>query len=255
MSLEHKFLNHNWKNGFSSENTILKSSEYFPEVMFLGTFNPNLEWNDADFYYGRNMYMWPILTNLFLYNKNQLHKPRTQFNLVPNLEDIFTICNKARLSFAEIISEINGEIEINNYNKTIIINKEFQLKGYKDRDLNKLGQMQLLVDNIDHIANFVNSTPSIKTIYLTFKDTGKWFDDKVLELKGKIKTAEIRSIFTPTGNGFRKNLPLPYDRRAWSISHCWVWNGMNHPIRINKIKYGNLDHKWLTKNGVSLENF
>lgn len=255
MSLEHKFLNYNWNNGFKSESTILKSAEYSPKVMFLGTFNPNLEWNNADFYYGRNMYMWPILTNIFIYNKNQLYKPRTRYNLVPKLEDIFTICNKAQLSFAEIICEINGEIVINNDEKSIKINNEFELKGYKDRDLNKLGQMQLLVDNIDHITDFVNSTPSIRTIYLTFKDTGEWFDDKVSELKRKIKTAEIHSIFTPTGNGFRKNLPFPFNRRAWSLTHCWIWNGMNHSVDINKKKYGNLDHKWLVDSGVSPENF
>lgn len=58
MRIKHKFLNINpkqnplnWDYRFYTENLILKNIDiYKPEVMFLGTFNPELKNNPADFF-------------------------------------------------------------------------------------------------------------------------------------------------------------------------------------------------------------
>lgn len=77
MPLIHKFQENNFGNGFQSHNSILDTVNYYPEVIFIGTFNHGWKWNNADFYYGRGMYMWTAMANLFLYNSNQLIKTRT----------------------------------------------------------------------------------------------------------------------------------------------------------------------------------
>ena len=70
MPIEHKFLNYNkWNNGFQTHNAILDTMPYVPEVLILGTFNPNSLRNDfVDFFYGRN-WLWTGFKNLFIHNE------------------------------------------------------------------------------------------------------------------------------------------------------------------------------------------
>jgi hypothetical protein len=63
------------------------------------------------------------------------------------------------------------------------------------------------------------------------------------------------SIFTPTAKGFGELLEPPYNKRAWGLTHCWVWNRLNHPYPINKPDYGHLNHDWLIDKGVNPDNF
>jgi hypothetical protein len=56
-------------------------------------------------------------------------------------------------------------------------------------------------------------------------------------------------------NGFLESLPSPYNERAWSLSHCWIWNGLNNAIPINKPGYTHFDHDWLRRNGVDPNKF
>jgi hypothetical protein len=109
MSINHKFKHFNWGNGFFTKNTILHTP-YKPEVIFIGTFNHGWDWNRADFFYGRDMYMWPILGNLFLYNKNYLTKPRNEANSSPTLTEIFKICFLGKITFADIVSGTKEDV-------------------------------------------------------------------------------------------------------------------------------------------------
>ena len=120
MSINHKFKNYNFSNGFFTENSIL-NTPYDPEVLFIGTFNHGWEWNIADFFYGRDMYMWPILANFFLYNKNYLTKPRNGKNNNPSLNEIFKICDLSKISFADIVSGTKSSVKIIQNKKTIKI--------------------------------------------------------------------------------------------------------------------------------------
>jgi hypothetical protein len=77
MRINHKFLTVNqqqnplnWDNRFYTENVILKNVDiYKPEILFLGTFNPELQNNPANFFYGRNFF-WTAFKNLF--NEGQI---------------------------------------------------------------------------------------------------------------------------------------------------------------------------------------
>lgn len=255
MKIEHKFLNHDWGNGFRSENSILKNDHYQAEVLFIGTFNPNIPWNTADFYYGRNMYMWPILANLFLHNFNKFSEQRNINNNNPTLDEIFEICKIGKISFADLIKGTKKTIPIKLLGKKIEVNNDYLWMDYKDKPLNFMGNSNWLNSNTLAICDHLNNNPSIKYVYYTFKDGGDWINAQVAYLKKNSKTAEHCSLFTPTCNGFRKNLEYPFEKRAWSLTHCWIWNGLQHKIPINKDNYGILNHNWLKKNGVNLELF
>jgi hypothetical protein len=88
MKVNHKFLTIpsgintlNWNQNFFTQNAILKNKNiYKPEILFLGTFNPDLKTNPADFFYGRNFF-WTALKNLFTCNNVVLLKERLAYCL------------------------------------------------------------------------------------------------------------------------------------------------------------------------------
>ncbi len=258
--MQHKFLERNdLPFGFSTNDTILKSEEYCPITLFVGTYNPNWDWNPADFFYGRGMYMWPILANLFLYNENILFHPRNGNNNQPTLQQIYEICKKGKISFADIIKGVKNDIPINvnNQQRTVQVNNEFVWQSYKDGELDFMGNQNWLDDNINAIADYIINTPSIKHVYFTFK-SGSWIVEKKRELTNTVNQnrndVTFENIFSPSGNGFGHLMPQ-YNQRCWSITHCWIWNGLNHNTPINRIGYGHLDHSWLRSCGVEPTNF
>ncbi|MES2544904.1 MAG: hypothetical protein V4548_08460 [Bacteroidota bacterium] len=255
MSIQHKFLNYNWENGFYTENSILKNKEYLPEILFVGTFNHGWHWNTSDFFYGRGMYMWPNLANLFLHNQNILDKTRNLNNDNPSLEEIFAICKKGKISFADIIEGTKENINIIEESRSVLVNNGFVWNDYKDKPLNNMGNQNWLENNVKEICKYVNENPSIKNIYFTFKSAGNWIDDLKRTISDNTPNTTSCSIFTPTGNGFRKNLEPPFNNRPFSLLHCWVWNGIEHNLPINKTGYCNLNHEWLIRNGVNPNNF
>lgn len=256
MPIQHKFLNYNeWNNGFYTENSILKNKEYLPEVLFIGTFNHGWNWNPSDFFYGRGMYMWPNLANLFLHNENILSRPRNLNNDNPSLSQIFEICKKGKISFADIIHGTKENINVVEGNRNILVNNDFIWNNYKDNSLNTMGNQDWLEHNATEICNYVNKNPSIKHIYFTFKSAGNWIDNLKKYISENTSNATSCSIFTPKGNGFGTNLQAPYNKRPFSILHCWVWNGLGHNVPVNKIGYSHLNHEWLIRNGVNPNRF
>lgn len=215
--------------------------------MFIGTFNPDVPWNSADFFYGRDMYMWPILANLILYNNQLLNKPRTHKINQPTITDIFKICEIGRLSFSDIISGFKKDVdlEINNNEKKIVLNNEIVINNYKDKPLNECGKKGWLLSNSDNIITYINDNQSsLQYIYFTFKSGGSWIDNEKKKIINSISIPAF-SIFTPTANGFGKNLPPPFDSRIKSLTHSWVWNNLKNQVPIQKKGFGNLNHEWL----------
>jgi len=51
MPVNHRFLEHDFGNGFQTHNAILDKTPYEPEVLFVGTFNPDVPTNPSDFFY------------------------------------------------------------------------------------------------------------------------------------------------------------------------------------------------------------
>jgi len=269
--MRHKFhssQNRNFPDGFETNNAILEVVPYKPEVIFIGTYNHGWSWNTSDFYYGRDMYMWPVLGNLFLHNFNHLNSKRTAALNQPTFYQLFDICEKGKIVFADIVKGINADIEAIEFadEKFVLVNNEYiwgttnignrRIGEYSDIHLNNMGANRWLDDYVNEIIQYVNDTPSIKHVYFTFKTGGEWILNKKNEICNGLRNGVTHDcIFTPTMNGFRRNLPNPFDARAWSLSHCWVWNNLNHEINISKDGYGHFDHNWLMDNGVNPDNF
>ncbi len=258
MAILHKYLQYNWNNGFQTNNAILSTTPYEPEVIFIGTFNHGWSWNAADFFYGRGMYMWTILGNLFLNDRNVFTESRIPLpgNNTPSLNQIFEICKNGKIVFADIVTgtNVNIPVHINLAAKSVLVNNQYVWSGYKDGPLDIMGANDWLDDNTQNIITYINQTPSIRHIYFTFK-SGAWLVSQMNTIIEGVNPKPCHSIFTPTGNGFRKNLQPPYDERAWSIAHCWVWNNLPNVVPINKIGYSHLDHQWLISHGVTPTNF
>jgi hypothetical protein len=265
MAIRHKFENKpinapnvTWPDNYATTNAILTKTPYKPEVIIIGTFNHGWQWNDADFFYGRGMYMWTVMSNLFVYDGNILTDRRNPLpgNNVPSLNQIFEICEKGKLCFADLIlgTSHNIPIQIDVHNNKILVNGLYSWCDYKDSHLNYMGTQGWLDSNVINIINFIKDTPSIKCIYFTFATGGAW----ILGLKNAIINAypniEAGSIYTPTGMSLANFHGYP--NRPYSLAHHWVWNNAGHAtVPINNPNYTHLNHEWLRQNGVNPNNF
>ena len=267
MAITQRYQQHDFQNGFQTHNSILDIVPYQPEVIFIGTYNHGWTWNYSDFFYGRDMYMWTVLGNLFIFNYNHLILPRNMNNNLPTLEQLFAICKKGKMVFANIVKGLKDEIIAveNNQEKYVLVNNEFRwgstvINGkrvgkYADTHIEIMAKYGWLDDNVDAIIKFINETPSIKYIYFTFK-SGNWLVNKLNSICKRVRPdVSFCSVFSPTAKGFGTLLNAPYDSRAWGLTHCWVWNGLTHSYPINKPDYGHLNHEWLIDKGVNPNNF
>ena len=166
--IKHKFIEHDFQNQLYTENAILKSKKYSPEVLFIGTSNHGWDWNQSDFFYGRDMYFWTCLANLFLYGRNKLLKKRNIYNDCPKLVDIFKICCDYRISFADIVLRTNesANFEVFVEKKMIIFDGNYVWKGYKDINLDFLGSKGYLDVNNQNIIEIRSQPHTI--IYLFY---------------------------------------------------------------------------------------
>lgn len=254
MPILHKFQNHNWENGFWTENSILKTNHYKPEVLFIGTFNPLTPNNNfVDFFYGRN-YFWPTFKNLFIENKTVHNQRRIPTNgapilpLNPTLEVIFEICKKGRFSFADMINSVFPKTEdynIENNDNVIFNGLEYNL--IMDNGQNGIGGLAELnnIDqvewNIENINKYLCENPTIKYIYFTRRPSRIWLK-KWDELRKSNCSLDKTFCFIYTPSGRRLKTPV-------------MNNLIDKWIKFNNGTYCNLNHKWLIRNGVNLNNF
>ena len=250
MTLNHKFYKYDFYNGFATNDAILNVLPYEPEVIFIGTFNPDWNWNLADMFYGSGMYMWSILSNLFLHKSNLIEKAR-QENINPTLDEIFEVCRIGKITFADIIIGVDATVEVHSHEKLCIVGGSFEWDSYKDKQLEYMAAKDWLIDNATGIINYINSTPSIKYVYFTFK-SGIWLVKKMNEILSRITVSDKGSIFTPSGNGFGSLLPNHLSKIA-SLTHCWIWNDVDKSV--NKTGYIHLSHEWLISKGVPINLF
>lgn len=256
MSIKHKFYQTNFGRGFQTNNAILEITPYKPEIIVVGTFNPNTP-NDnfADFYYGRN-YFWTAFANLFRHNRPVLTHTRMPRRgspptiLNPTLPEILELCIKLKLTFADLIFEVlhnNNPSYQTLKNDNIIFNGiEFNLiqDGQKGEvgGLQQLNAIEQVNWNTQNIIEYLSINPQIKTLYFTRQPTGIWAEqwnsivnnERVI---GRIAT----NLFTPSG------LSLKGKPRMNALLKHWVHN--------NEPNFGRLDNDWLTSNGVNIQNF
>jgi hypothetical protein len=256
MPIQHKFQHRNFGNGFQSNNAILDILPYKPEILIIGTFNPDTpNANFADFFYGRNFF-WTAFKNLFSYNQVRLKNTRMPTRgipasiLNPTLPEILQFCRELKLTFADLINEV---LQQNNPNYELLQNDNILFNGceynlIQDGQLRNIGGLQQLNVlgqvswNTNNIINYLCENPQIKTIYLTRQPTGVWEKQwRIISSHSCMSGRQMTNIFTPSGQSL-KGKP----RMNVLINH-WVHN--------NTENFGRIDNDWLIENGVNINNF
>lgn len=256
MSISHKFKRIDFNNEFKTNNTILDIVPYRPEVMIIGTFNPNtLNANFADFFYGRNFF-WPAFKNLFVHNNIIIQNRRMPTRgtppliLNPSLEEIFILCKRIKITFADLIIDTfhinNPQFQILNNDNIIFDGEEYNLiQDNRQNGVNGLEELDLINQinwNTDNIIDFLCENPQIKSIYLTRKPTGIWGREWTKLVNHKcMKGRYIANIFTPSGAG------KPVNRTMRNLLNHWVHN--------NNQNFGKFDNTWLKSLNVNCNNF
>jgi hypothetical protein len=256
MSIQHKFYQTNFGRGFETHNAILEITPYKPEVMVVGTYNPDTpNANFADFFYGRNFF-WTAFKNLFNENAVVIANKRMPTNgippniLNPTLPEIFDICIKLKLTFSDLVLEVlhnNNPVFQPLPNDNVIFNGvEYNLiQDGKYNNIDGLQQLNALDQvnwNTQNIINYLCNNPQIKTIYFTRQPKGIWAAQWNLIINHKCMVGRLTTnIYTPSGQSL-KGKP-----RMNALLKHWVHN--------NEPNFGKLDNDWLTNNGVTNHNF
>jgi hypothetical protein len=255
-TIKHKFFQVNFGNGFETHNAILDIIPYKPEVMILGTFNPDTpNSNFADFLYGRN-YLWAAFKNLFIHNAVVISNRRMPTNgtppaiLNPTLPEIINLCIQLKLTFSDLILEV---LHNNNPNFQPLPNDNIIFNGVEynliqDGQNGNIGGLEQLKAinqvnwNTQNIIDYLCKNPQIKTIYFTRRPTSIWAEQWNFIVNHKCIAGRFTTnIFTPSGLGL-KGKP-----RMNALLNHWVHN--ENP------DFGKLDNNWLSANGVTLNNF
>jgi len=261
MRINHKFSSVNpqqnqlnWDNRFYTENLILKNIDiYNPEVLFLGTFNPELQNNPADFFYGRNFF-WTAFKNLFIEGQIILNEERLAFNPYnPTLEDIFQLCIKLKLTFTDLVNSIFNEQDNNQIivrqNKEYILYANIEYNPISDGDLQKLNRIQKVNWNTGNIITYLNNNRQIRKIYLTRRNDLCW-QTQINIIINALPEIEIIPIYTPSAQGgaLHQQTGIYGNGKMTPLLRHWTQN--------NNGNYGNLNHNnWLINNGVNIYNF
>ena len=264
MRINHKFLNipadnnpFNWHHSFYTENAILKNIEiYNPEILVLGTFNPNLTTNLADIFYGRN-YFWPAFKNLFIngvIDENLLIQQRLNYDPYnPNLNEIFVLCQKLKLTFTDLIESIfsptdNTQI-IHRAGKEYILFNEREYNPISDIALQRLNAIKKVNWNTPNIIKYLNLNRKIRTIFLTRRENLCW-QKQTNQIRQTFPAIKLIPIYTPTalGGAVHQQTQIYGEGKMKPLLRHWVHN--------NGGNYGNLNHNnWLIENGVNIDNF
>jgi len=233
MAILHRFIQTDFGNGFKSNGAILNITPFNPEVLFLGTFNPDTEANKADFFYGRNWF-WPALFNIFKY-QNLCYTKKREFSdpLTPSLDDILFFCRKYKITFADLISSVLYKHNpIYSLERNEVLYKGIKYDLFSDNDLITLSNNFQVEWATDNIIEYLTKAESIHTVYFTRQITlftTKW--DKIVKTNYGRKIS-FRKIYTPSGRGISGS-PLIY----FLIRH-WLYN--------NDIpRYDKIDMNWI----------
>lgn len=261
MRIHHKFLTTNpqfnqlnWDDRFYTENAILKNTSiYKPEVLFLGTFNPGLQNNPADFFYGRNFF-WTAFKNLFLVGHIELTDERLAFNPYnPTLQEIFRLCIRLKITFTDLIESLfdthdNNQIIIR-ANKEYISFNNSEYNPIKDEHLQKLNAIHKVNWNTPNIIEYLRQNSQLRKIYFTRQANVCWLN-QINSIQQAFPEIQIIPIYTPSAQGgaVHQQTGIYGNGKMVPLLRHWVYN--------NNGNYGNLNHNdWLTNNGVAINNF
>jgi hypothetical protein len=242
MAVNHKQLNDNFGHGILTRSAIT-ITEYLPEVLFIGTFNPMTDGNeDSDFFYSRN-YFWPAIFTIFNLEPIGMTRRRDRSSpQTPNTGQILRACQTLKLSFTDLICrvlhanpppyELDGNtVFMNNHPCNLIKDEELAC-------LNLMGQIDW---NTQQIINYISINPSIHSIYFTRKPEGIWKNPwQVITRHPCCAGKYIRNIYTPSGRRIKG------DVLGGLIKH-WVSDEGK--------KFGKLNPEWLRSHSVNINRF
>lgn len=276
MPINHKFSNIEPggfpDNDFYTEDVILKNGTYKPEVMVLGTFNPNTpNANFADFFYGRN-YFWTGFKKLLYPNYQFIHDRRLpqngQYNHPndPFLDEILNLCSHFKITFSDFVSGVFPNVNPIDYeilpnDNVIYEGHEFNLIQDNAGDgvlgLADLDQMGLVSWNTLAIIEFLINNPQIKHVYFTRQANGVWgVQWNLIKYHPRLNDRHFSNIVTPSGRGRHPNPGEPFETALKKMLHYWIWNNLNHPTNpVQNPNFDHLDHDWLTRCGVDIIQF
>ena len=234
-TIKHKFKEKDFGQGFITRNAILETTPYKPEVLFLGTFNPDTDEvsNKADFFYGRNWF-WPALFNLFEFKSLKYIKQRKFHTpLEPTLKQILEFSSKHKLTFADLIQEIEISKETKYKivkNKVFIEDESFDL--INDGDLSKLNNHGQVVWSTENVITYLRQNETIKSVYLTRKPCEPFLTEwkKIMEYDFNRKI-NFYKIFTPSGQGLKGSPRISSLIKHWAMT--------------NDTNYDRIDNDWL----------
>lgn len=238
MAINHKFLNHNFGDGFLAEDTILRNADYKPEILFIGTYNPatNQIANVADFFYGRNWF-WPALFNIF---NGTAYSQQRKFNqpLTPTLNEIFLFCRKHKIIFADLIGQtLHNTNDYTLHNNIAVFDGEFyNLISDNDlADLDNLHQVNWVTKNI---LAFLKLHPSVKTIYFT-RQPKEPFSTQLAPIIAYANQNKINflKIFTPSGQGLRGRPRMDALINHWKQNVDPNYDRLCNDLSAEKINY------------------
>jgi hypothetical protein len=252
MPILHKFHKTNWNNGFATHGAILDITPYEPEILFLGTYDPDIPGNETDFFYGRNFF-WSGFKNLFIKNAVAITRRRGHTKPInPTLDEIFGLCKQLKLTFADLIPGVlhnnnpafnllpKNRVQVAEYNIRLIA--EHNLSLINDNDFKQLDYMGQVNWNTKNIIDFLCKHPKIKTVYFTRRPTGIWQSHWNAIANHKcMEGRTLTNIFSPSGIG------KPIFHSMTKLLNSWVHN--TNP------NFGQLENNWLTAHGVNSNNF
>jgi hypothetical protein len=246
MPIEHKFKQKDFENGLITHEAILDETPFKPEVLFLGTFNPNTDGNEmADFFYGRNWF-WTAMFNIFRYQDIHFTTQRRFTSpLAPTLAEILKFCEIYKVTFADMISSVLPNVEpphaiLNNH----VIYDELDYDLINDRALGELNTIGQVEWSTQHLIAYLERTSSIKTVYFTRQPanpfTTQWNNLRSHDY-GHGRNISFKKIFTPSGQRM-KGIP----RMNHLIMH-WLANNDPH--------YNRIDIDWIRQYVPDIANF
>lgn len=276
MPIDHLFLNSEPgkfpDQNFYTENVILKNETFKPEVMIIGTFNPNTpKTNFADFFYGRN-YFWTGFKKLldsnyeFFKERRMPTKGKAVPPYNPTLNEILNLTTHFKLTFSDLIKKVFPNVGPDEFSLIEKDNVLFRGKIYnliRDKKekgvlgLEELNRQNQVEWNTKHIIDFLIQNPQIKFIYFTRNIDSVWLDQwNIIKSHPRLTDRHFSNIISPNGQGKLINPGVPYKTPLKKILHYWVWNGLNHSTNpVKTPNFGHLDHDWLARCGVDVNQF
>lgn len=253
MPVNHRFLEHDFGNGFATHNAILDVMPYEPEVLFVGTYNPLTDAvNMADFFYGRrSSWFWPTMKNIFTYghvvqfDRRQPVALGPQPTLInPPLSEIFSLYTKTKMTFADLIKSVfDGPVQLSQFEENTVTYEGVQYNLLDDIDLAKLNKLGHVNWTTNEIIRYIQRTPSIGCVRLTRQPSNVWKQQwnqiATVDYKRKIN---FGTIHTPAGRGlYEQGIPI-----ATALARRWL----HHPVTHKR-----LCDDWLQTHHVPVQKF